>query len=620
MSQHEEAPCNRAGDCVRLAALEPADVDWFDGREDLELTPEHHAKKGVRRYIEVTPELLTLLGFYLAEGSCTERDGVRLSIGKGNLGFLEEAGAALAHVFGLPPKAYEVHRGAGELKLVNRVAALAWQHVFGFNGVESITKRVPHLVFNVSAPLRLAFLRGFLRGDGSLSNGNLVFCSASPDVVSAVLYLLASNGVLASRSEARNLPTGIPSTGQLFKTTHPAWQVSVTAASDLEKLRPVWEGHPAAHTIEERVCAVKRTGPRPFTEIDGDLIALPIESVTRVPATNGLVYDFSVDADENFIAGIGGLCAKNTDADVDGSHIRTLLLTFFYRQMRDMIEKGYLFIAQPPLFRVRKGKKDLYLKDQAGLDRLLIENGIDGLTVQASKGPALSGTPLYNLSTRLKAFRQILGKIDRRCDARVVAGLLRSNGRLGRDDFRDAEKVKSAAERLEHYLTGRYPDLMPLKVDVEWDKTHGGGRIIVTFRPGAATRPAVADWELADTAEYQELLSIEEDIRSIGPAPYTASTGNGEPETLADADALDQYIDERGRKGTHITRYKGLGEMNAAELWETTMNPDGRTLLKVLVTDDVRADEIFSVLMGDQVEPRRQFIEDNALNVRNLDI
>jgi DNA gyrase subunit B len=309
-----------------------------------------------------------------------------------------------------------------------------------------------------------------------------------------------------------------------------------------------------------------------------------------------------------------------SDADVDGSHIRTLLLTFFYRQMREVIEKGYLFIAQPPLYRVRRGKKDLYLKDQAGLDRLLIENGIDSLSVQSSRGPALAGKPLYNLATRLKAFRQILAKIDRRCDARVVAGLLRSNGQLGRDDFRNSDKVKAAAARLQTYLEARYPDLMPLVVEVEWDKLHGGGRIVVKFRPGASTRPAVADWELADSAEYQELMSIEEDIRSIGPAPYMARTDSGEPVSLGDADALDKFIDERGRKGTHITRYKGLGEMNAAELWETTMNPDGRTLLKVQINDDVRADELFSVLMGDQVEPRRQFIEDNALNVRNLDI
>ena len=312
-----------------------------------------------------------------------------------------------------------------------------------------------------------------------------------------------------------------------------------------------------------------------------------------------------------------------TDADVDGSHIRTLLLTFFYRQMRDVIEKGYLFIAQPPLFGVRKGKKYQYLKDQSALDRFLMENGIEDMTVQASTGHTLSaplsGLPLFNLASRLRAMRNILAKIDRRCDARVVAALLRAKA-MTLADFRNHETVEAAAKSLQKYLEERYPDLMPLAVSVEWEKAHDAGRLSVKFRPGASARPAVADWELAESAEYQELLSIEEDIRSIGAMPYSVKVGDGDPRSLPDPEALEEFISERGRKGMQITRYKGLGEMNADQLWDTTMSPDARTLLQVKVNDPVRADELFSVLMGDQVEPRRKFIEDNALNVRNLDI
>ena len=308
-----------------------------------------------------------------------------------------------------------------------------------------------------------------------------------------------------------------------------------------------------------------------------------------------------------------------TDADVDGSHIRTLLLTFFYRQMRDVIEKGYLFIAQPPLFGVRKGKKYQYLKDQAALDRFLMESGIEDVSVQASSGPSLSGLPLFNLATRLRSMRNILAKIDRRCDARVVAALLRANA-MTLADFRNHQTVEAAARSLQKYLEERYPDLTPLTVNVEWEKAHDAGRLSVKFRPGASARPAIADWELAESAEYQELLSIEEDIRSIGAMPYTVRVNDGEPRTLPDPEALEAFISERGKKGLQITRYKGLGEMNADQLWDTTMSPDARTLLQVKVNDPVRADELFSVLMGDQVEPRRKFIEDNALNVRNLDI
>lgn len=308
-----------------------------------------------------------------------------------------------------------------------------------------------------------------------------------------------------------------------------------------------------------------------------------------------------------------------TDADVDGSHIRTLLLTFFYRQMRELIDNGYLYIAQPPLFGVRKGKKEFFPRDQAALERYLIENATDGLTIQSSRGPELTGTPLFNLARRLREFRAILAKIDRRCDARVVKGVLRSNG-LSLKDFRDRSKVESSADKLREYLEHQYPELTPLRVEVDWEKAHGAGRIVVNFRPGAMPLPAIVDWNLAESAEYEQLHSIEEDIRSIGPAPYTATVRDGEPVTVADPDALNVFINERGMKGVHITRYKGLGEMNADQLWETTMNPDARTLLQVKVEDPVRADELFSVLMGDQVEPRRQFIETNALNVRNLDI
>jgi DNA gyrase subunit B len=308
-----------------------------------------------------------------------------------------------------------------------------------------------------------------------------------------------------------------------------------------------------------------------------------------------------------------------TDADVDGSHIRTLLLTFFYRQMPELIEKGYLYIAQPPLFGLRKGKKMLYMKDAGTLETFLLDNGTEGLVIQAEHGPELTGSPLYQLAKRLKAQRQVLKKIDRRADCRAVAALMRS-APLSLSDYRDRSKVEAAAKSIEAFLTETSPDLLPLSVEVDWDKRHGAGCINVKFRPGAATQIAVLDWKLAESGEYHELLELEKDIRSIGDAPYTVTTPGHDPIILRDPEALETFISERARKGMQITRYKGLGEMNADQLWETTMDPNARSLLQVRIHDPVAADELFSVLMGDQVEPRRKFIEDNALNVRNLDI
>jgi DNA gyrase subunit B len=308
-----------------------------------------------------------------------------------------------------------------------------------------------------------------------------------------------------------------------------------------------------------------------------------------------------------------------TDADVDGSHIRTLLLTFFFRQMPELLEKGYLFIAQPPLFRVRKGKKDLYMKDQGALDRHLIEHGIDGLSLRSSTGVEISGMPLFNLASRLRSMGTLLARLDRRCDSRLVVALLQAADEPW-TDFSDRAHLDAGVVALQAYLEGRHPTLCPLKVSSVWDEEGQTGDLRVRFRPGASARPAVFGAELAAGHDYQELLSIERDLRSLGQAPYTAEADKSDPVTLRDSMELDEYVQDRGRRGIVLSRYKGLGEMNAGELWETTMNPDARTLLQVRVDDPVRADELFSILMGDQVEPRRNFIEQNALNVRNLDI
>jgi len=308
-----------------------------------------------------------------------------------------------------------------------------------------------------------------------------------------------------------------------------------------------------------------------------------------------------------------------TDADVDGSHIRTLLLTFFYRQMPAVIEKGYLYIAQPPLFRVRKGKKDLYLKDVAALEEYLVQNAAEGLEITTEKGPILAGQPLFRLAHRLRRFKSVLSHLEKKGDARVIAAVIRAAG-FGSEALRSREAVEAAATKLREYMLERYPDLFPLVIDVEWDEDLGTGVIDVKPRTAASLKPTRIDASLVGTNEFQEAWEIDQDLRSIGAPPYTTKTERSDDETLPDGEALTLYLEERGKKGISISRYKGLGEMNADELWETTMNPDGRTLLQVRVDDVVATDELFTVLMGDQVEPRRAFIEQNALHVKNLDI
>jgi DNA gyrase subunit B len=306
-----------------------------------------------------------------------------------------------------------------------------------------------------------------------------------------------------------------------------------------------------------------------------------------------------------------------TDADVDGSHIRTLLLTFFFRQMRELIEKGYLYIAQPPLYMVATKKKELYQKDQDELDRFLLHNGVDGLRLRTADGGQLWGDSLLNLMTRIRRLRHALGKLERRGDPRVFASLARAT-LLSREQLKDRAKVELATGALRARIAEKYPDMLPLSVELGTDVAHGGATIEVTSGAGATVRKSVIDFDLIDGQEYSEILAIERDIQPM--FPFAELHDGEEPEIIGDAEALWEHVDTRGRKGLKIQRFKGLGEMNPQQLWETTMNPDARVLRQVTIQDAVETDQIFSVLMGDAVEPRRLFIEQNALTVKNLDI
>ncbi len=313
-----------------------------------------------------------------------------------------------------------------------------------------------------------------------------------------------------------------------------------------------------------------------------------------------------------------------TDADVDGSHIRTLLLTFFYRQMPEVIRRGYLYIAQPPLYKVKRGKKTpIYLQSDEALHRHFLDSGVEGLVVQSASGQVpLSGDPLRRLLDEILRWRLLLFKMDRRAEPPVVEGLIRAT-ELGFVALLDRPKVDAAIESLRGYLERHHPDLLPIGADVERDEEHDRLRIVLTTRAGIASRSTVIDFDLFEAGEISELREIHAGIRALGEPPFYAVSrkdGAENTEEIGGVDDLWEFVEARARKGVGVQRYKGLGEMNPDELWETTMNPDTRVLLQVRIDDAVEAEDLFSVLMGDQVEPRREFIEQNALNVTNLDI
>ena len=609
---------NTVRDRVRLCDLDSEDLDWFASREDLRLTPEHYARNGIPRFIDVNDDLMGLLGFYLAEGSCSERNGIRLSIGKGNQKFAEEMTKNFASVFGLPALTYSSPDRCTELKLVNRVAALAWKHVFGFANADSTTKRIPDLAFNVSEALRVAFLRGYLLGGGTVCKNQIAFSTSSYDIASGIVYALSSFGVVPSMSERG--PDGVVRevNGQPCETQHRHWIISVTEREDLRALRGIWQDHAGAAELEEFLASSRLGGKRDFQMIDGDLMALPILEIEEVPASNGNVYDFSVEGDENFIAGMGGLCCHNTDADVDGSHIRTLLLTFFYRQMPILIERGHVYIAQPPLYKVKKGKQETYVKDDLELNALLLSTAIDGAALHVSAdAPPMSGLGLESLARKYVEVQAIVRRWARRYDERFLEQLLYVPA-LSTESFDRIDTLRDWCRNLEQRLNTLDDVSRRYRVTVE-SVAGGGHRVNLQRLEHGLSSVKHIPREFFDSAEYLRIAELAKTLNDLmGPGAFIQR--GDDRQDVASFKVAMTWLFEQAKKGQSIQRYKGLGEMNASQLWDTTINPETRRLMQVRIEDVVAADDIFTTLMGDAVEPRREFIEKNALQVSNLDI
>jgi DNA gyrase subunit B len=353
-----------------------------------------------------------------------------------------------------------------------------------------------------------------------------------------------------------------------------------------------------------------------------------------------------------------------TDADVDGSHIRTLLLTFFYRQMRQLVEHGYVYIAQPPLFRAKRGRTEVFIRDERALETWLMKRAVESRVVVLPDGTEISGEQLEHRLERLIAFRKLLQIVARRGPSRDVVLVLLEREARDKAFFADRAKVDSLAAAL----------TTPARtVTVQEDEEHQAFALAIADRSGGYPRHHRVDQDFVTTGEFRTLASSYQDVKGIrGPMvvkttastspddsgdagegaaaanetaiggapideatrlaaelkPLDSSSGPKQPhKAVRDADVRVESLDElvefftaAGKKGVAVNRYKGLGEMNPATLWETTMDPEKRSLAQVRAEDHMEADLMFTTLMGDQVEPRRKFIEDNALDVKNLDI
>ena len=300
-----------------------------------------------------------------------------------------------------------------------------------------------------------------------------------------------------------------------------------------------------------------------------------------------------------------------TDADVDGAHIRTLLLTFFYRQMTELVERGHIYIAQPPLYKVKQGRDERYLKDQHELDEYLLQSALKGAALLTKTGgETLTGEPLEAIAKQMVLTEAVIRRISSLYDESVLRAL-QDLGEISLDDEKSAD---AAAEKLRPILGA-----IGSEVIVAFNQEAGSYRLEVNKYVHGNLQCCVVDTDFLGSGDYRQISRVSVMLQGLIAEGATIQRGEKSQAVSTFKEALDWLLDE-AKHGLNIQRYKGLGEMNPGQLWETTMDPQVRRLLKVQIDDAIAADEIFTTLMGDQVEPRRAFIENNALGVNNLDI
>jgi len=300
-----------------------------------------------------------------------------------------------------------------------------------------------------------------------------------------------------------------------------------------------------------------------------------------------------------------------TDADVDGSHIRTLILTFFFRHMQEVIKRGHLYIAQPPLYKISQGKKDTYLKDDSEKTRFLLTRIAESVTVAPQAGMALTGTTLMQMLQRMEEYSSHGRKLAARGVPREALDVIFAEGFTDRASFGDPEKMQALETALSRAGFDHVRQLTDEVTETPYLQFTVGGN--------GTGKKVVVNGELLSQYEFRQMAKSYELLAAFGLPPYTVKHSD-ETTAFTRVDDMLQHVFKLAEKGLTIQRYKGLGEMNPEQLWETTMNPQTRRLLQVTIDDAVGAEELFTILMGDQVEPRRMFIQDNALDVKNLDI
>jgi hypothetical protein len=589
------------------------------------------SKVAFERYLPVTRELMWFLGWFVAEGTLSAHQ-VSLNLGRKDERFFPELTAAVQTIFGETPRLYQDLDSEGIKFYFHSVLAARLLRAWG-SAERAHRKKLPDLVFNVSEAMQWAFLQGYFLGDGTTGGQNLAFVTNSPHLKEGLLYLFGQLGLLASVSRH------VPAPDMKIQTRHPYYSLSLCGKEQLEATRLVWQRHGNAALLERYLSQPGRKVPD-IVPISDDLIGLKVLKAEEINPVGEFVYDFSVQDDENFVCGSGGLVCHNTDADVDGQHIRTLLLTFFYRQMARLVAEGKIFVARPPLFKVVQKKEARFVQALETMQKELMARGMKNTRLSISPPPSpdgkAPGVPLVLEGPALEALLAIANRLE---DSLVI--LERTGLNLGtlipRATERGLPPYRFLLGGREEY---RYTPEEALAFRQEMERQ---GKLLATddlnaavsTTNGSATPPAETyrEQELHEVRKVNRALEELKQYNLVAtdliPAariagrepPLRLELENGEQRHKLDhLRELTLKIRRLGEKGMTITRFKGLGEMDPEELWDTTLNPETRTLLQVQLDDAAKAEEMFRTLMGEKVEPRRDFIMEHAIKAKDIDI
>jgi DNA gyrase subunit B len=588
---------------------------------------DNHTRE-IKTRFELDEQLAYLLGWYLGDGCASFIKGSPnrfiISVGKNRAKkYIDKLIAIIKELFSVKPVIECRREGSINIYFHSFGFKLLLEY-FGLLGKKADEKFIPDEFLNVEKSVQEALLRGLLESDGYISFGKnetkrygdrktVGYSTSSLSLAQGLIYILRQLGVFPEI--VRHRPKPHIYKGEITRANYKKIDVCITAKEQILAIRNIWDNHKDAQKLTEWLKAIHKQGNwgKSLLRLKPDCAGLKVIAVQKSKCRDNYVYDLSVVGNQNFVAGEGGVVCHNTD----GSHIRTLLLTLLYRQMPKLIEEGYVYIAQPPLYKIKRGNREEYIQTEEQMNELLLELGQEGKTLEYLKEKHKYSDHQFGELLKLLVELEKIGKI-----------------------------LDKKGVNLAKYLGFRHPKTKKLpiyrvKVEGEEQFVYSDQELAkLTEKQGKEIEQDVL--ELFEAQEIEQIVAkIEKlgiDMNTYAPEILTQAKQSYSGDAAKKSKALYRihaekeqrdfsglrevlgYIKEQVSKGMHIQRYKGLGEMNPQQLWETTMDPEKRTILKVTLEDAVEADEMFTILMGDQVEPRRKFIEDYAHQVKNLDI